>query len=184
MPSPSDNEEIPLPLVRRIVRPSVRRAAEVEADVDERSRPLDLSAIPDDRMSPSVAGGIMGLLGGLAAFGVVHALRPEVLTGPMIDVADARRVELVVAFAIAYATAAAIGALVGATFAVVTRYLRKWGPLLVWALVFFVSLAMLLLAVSSAYGRGVSPVLSGPILAASAAYAVVVSFSWPLRRRR
>ena len=134
-------------------------------------------------MSPSVAGGITGLLGGLAAFGVVHGLAPGALARPIVAVADARNVELVVSFAIAYATAAAIGSLVGATFSVVTRYLRKWGALMVWALVFFVSLAMLLLAASSAYGRGVSPALSAPILAASAAYALVVALSLPLRRR-
>ena len=122
--------------------------------------------------------------GGLAALGVVHGLEPEALARPMIAVAHARNVELVVAFGVAYVTAAAIGSLVGATFAVVTRYLRKWGPLLLWATVFFVSLAMLLLAASSAYGRGAGAALSAPILAASAAYAFVVSFSLPIRRRR
>ena len=130
------------------------------------------------------SGGIGLFFGGLAMLGVVHGLAPDALARPMIAVAHARNVELVVAFAVAYATAAAIGALVGATFAVVTRYLRKWGPLVLWALVFFISLAMLLLAASSAYGRGAGAALSGPILAASAAYAVVVSFSLPIRRRR
>ena len=184
MPSYSDNEEIPLPLVRRVVRPSERRTDEIEADADDGSQPLDLYAIPDDRMSPAVSGGIAGFVGGLAALGVVHGLEPEALARPMIAVAHARNVELIVAFAVAYVTAAAIGSLVGATFAVVTRYLRKWGPLLLWAIVFFVSLAMLLLAASSAYGRGAGAALSGPILAASAAYAFVVSFSLPIRRRR
>lgn len=162
----------------------MRRMAEVEADGDDGSQPLDLSAIPDDRMSPAVSGGIAGFFGGLAALGVVHGLEPEALARPMIAVADGRHVDLTVAFAVAYVTAAAIGALVGATFAVVTRYLRKWGPLLIWAIVFFVSLAMLLLAASATYGRGVGVALAGPILAASAAYAFVVSFSLPIRRRR
>ena len=123
-------------------------------------------------------------MGGLAALGAVHALAPAALTRPVLAVAEARGVDLAVSFGVAYATAAAIGALVGGTFAVVTRYLRKWGPLLLWAVVFFVSLAMLLLALSSSYGRGAGPALSGPILAASAVFAVVVSFSLPIRRRR
>jgi hypothetical protein len=178
----SDNEEIPIPLVRRHF-PSTGTEA-IEAEEDDRSQSDVLYAIPDDRMTPAVAGGIAGLFAGMAALGVVHGLEAEALGRPIAAVATARGVDLAVTFTIAYVTAGAIGSLVGATFAVVTRYLRKWGPLLLWALVFFVSLAMLLLAASSAYGRGVGVPLSGPILAASAAYGFVVSFSLPIRRRR
>ncbi len=184
MPSYYDNEEIPLPLVRRIDGRRVERTVEVEADDDAGSQPLGRFALHDDRMSPGVSGGLAGFFGGLGALGVVHGLEPEALARPMIAIAQARSVELTVAFGVAYATTAALGALVGATFAVVTRYLRKWGPLLLWAVVFFVSLALLLLAASSVYGRGAGAALSGPILAASAAYAVIVSFSLPIRRRR
>jgi hypothetical protein len=53
----------------------------------------------------------------------------------------------------------------------------------VWALVFFVSLTMLLLAASSAYGHGAGVTMAPAILLASAAYAIVVSFQLPLRRR-
>jgi hypothetical protein len=179
----SDNEEIPIPLVRRHA-PFAGTPVEIEAEEDERSQQESLSAIPADRMTPAVAGGLAGLLGGLAALGVVHGLEPEALGRPIAAAAAARGVDLAATLGIAYVTAAAIGSLVGATFAVVTRYLRKWGPLLLWAVVFFVSLAMLLLAASSAYGRGAGVALSGPILAASAAFAFVVSFSLPIRRRR
>jgi hypothetical protein len=118
------------------------------------------------------------------ALGVVHALAPAALALPLSVVASARGVDPALSFAIAYATSGCVGSLVGATFATVTRYLRRWGPLTIWAFVFFLSLAMLPLAASSAYGRGPSAVLYGPILAASAAYGVFVSFSLPIRRRR
>jgi hypothetical protein len=72
---------------------------------------------------------------------------------------------------------------VGGCFASVTRYLRRWFPLVVWALVFFVSLTMLVLAVSAAYGHGLGVSMAPAILLASAAYAVIVSFQLPLRRR-
>ncbi|HVH41936.1 MAG TPA: hypothetical protein VM925_06315 [Labilithrix sp.] len=188
MPTYSDDEELGTPnqpflLVRRHV-PSSRTAAELDADEELGSQSLDLSAIHDDRMTPAVSGGIAGFLGGTVALAVVHGLRPEALARSIVVVADARGVDPAVALGIAYATAAALGSLVGATFAVVTRYLRKWGPLALWALVFFVSLAMLLLAISSAYGRGAGATLTGPILAASAAFGFVVSFSLPIRRRR
>jgi hypothetical protein len=49
--------------------------------------------------------------------------------------------------------------------------------------VFFVSLTMLLLAASSAYGHGFGVSLAPAILLASVAYAFLVSFQLPLRRR-
>ncbi|MBX3260137.1 MAG: hypothetical protein KF782_10645 [Labilithrix sp.] len=191
----SENDELgttnhPIRLVRRrhrrVEQEDIDRAIaeRTEAREDQEPEPLGVFVIPDDRMSPAVSGGIAGFAGGLAALGSVHALAPAALARPVLAVAEARGVDLAVSFGVAYVTAAAVGALVGGTFAVVTRYLRRWGPLLLWALVFFVSLATLLLALSSAYGRGAGPALSGPILAASAAFAVVVSFSLPIRRRR
>lgn len=180
MPSYSENDEIPLPLVRRHV-PTVHFGT---AEDDDSSHPARGFATLEDRLTPSTAGGIVGLFAGAAMLGVVHAMEPAALYRPIAAVATARGVDIAVSFGAAYATAAAIGALVGATFAVVTRYLRKWGPLLLWALVFFVSLAMLLLAASSTYGRGIGTALAGPILAASAVFGLIVSFSLPIRRRR
>lgn len=173
MPSSADEEDIPLPLVRRAVRPR----AEVGAEDD-------LRATLGDRASPAVAGGVSGLVGGLVALGVVHGLEPASFSRPLIAVAAARDVTLSLVLVVAYVTSAAIGALVGAIFAAVTQHLRRWGPLLAWAIVFFVSLTMLSLAASSVYEPGARAELSGPILAASAAYAVAVSFSLPIRRRR
>jgi hypothetical protein len=135
-------------------------------------------------MSPSLAGGLVGFFAGMGALAVVHVMVPATLARPIMAVAALRGLGLEPAFGIAYAAAAAVGALVGVTFAVVTRYLRRWLPLLLWALVFFVSLAMLLLAVSTVYGPGVGSALPGPVLLASAVFGCLVSFSLPIRRRR
>lgn len=180
MPGIYDHEEIPLPLVRRI-----------EPRADERSQEADDSATEDladlvehrDRMRPGPAGAVAGLFAGAAALGVVHALAPLALMAPVRAAAGEWGVSPEVSFAVAYVTASAIGAIVGACFASVTRYLRRWIPLVVWALVFFVSLTLLLLALSSAYGRGDGVPFAPAILLASAAYGLVVSFSLPLRRR-
>ena len=137
-----------------------------------------------DRFTPAVAGGTVGLAAGALALGTVHLLAAGPLLAPVEMVARTRGVDPAVALAIAYATSAALGALVGATFALVTRYLRKTVPLAIWGLVFFTSLAMLLLAVAGMNGRGPNPALSLPILAASAVYGLAVSFSLPIRRRR
>lgn len=146
--------------------------------------PTNLSIVGGDRTTPEVAGAIAGLLAGAAALGVVHASVPEELSRYVVAVAEERSVDLSMTFGIAYATAAASGALVGALFSIVTRYLRKWWPLLLWSLVFFVSLAVLVVAASSAYGRGVGPLFAEPILKASAVFGFLVSFSLPIRRRR
>lgn len=139
-------------------------------------------AIPGDRMSPAVAGAIAGALGGAAALGMVHGLATERFLAGVLAAATARGVDAQLSLGIAYATAAALGAIVGAGFAAVTRYLRKWVPLLVWAVVFFASLTLLIMA--GATLRGIQPgVLTVPILAASLAYALIVSFSLPIRRR-
>jgi hypothetical protein len=138
--------------------------------------------MPSDRMSPGVSGGIAGIFAGAAAMGVVHLIDGAALMRPLQSVASARGVDPMIALAIAYTTAAAIGALTGALFAIVTRYLRKGFALLVWAVVFFVSLMMLVLAIAASYGHGASH-LAGPILLASAVYGVVVSMALPLRRR-
>jgi hypothetical protein len=85
--------------------------------------------------------------------------------------------------AIAYGTAAAAGALVGATIASVTRHLKRFIPLVIWALVFFVSLTMLVLAAMRTYAGGAGATLTPAILAASAAFGFVAAFQLPLRRR-
>ena len=167
-----EDEEIPLALVR----PSRRREVRVthdEADELPDERPL----APSDRMGVGTSGGIAGLFAGAAARGVVHWLSPIMLNTSIVRAAGLWGVEPMVSLVIAYATAAAIGALVGACFAAVTKYLRRWFPLAIWSLVFFISLTLLVLALAK------KPYLAPAILAASAAYAFVVSFALPIRKR-
>lgn len=175
-PEPSS---VALPLVRR----SSRRAVEDWDDDDGEVARLE-AALRGDRMAPSTAGAIAGFFAGMAALAVVQATDDGLVARSVAAVAAVRGVSDDVATAIAYATAASTGALVGAAFAVVTRYLRKWLPLIVWALVFFVSFALLVLAAAGSYGRGVPPSLYGPVLLGSAAYGAGVAFSLPIRRRR
>lgn len=179
MASVSEHEEIPLPLVQV-------RARRFD-DADEGSQEEDGSATVEpeanDRMGPPAAGGLAGIFAGCAALGIVHAAAPVALAEPVRGAAAQWGVATAVSFAVAYVTAAAIGGLVGAAFASVTRYLRRYFPLLVWALVFFVSLTLLLLALGRTYGPDLGEALAPVILGASAAYAFLVSLSLPMRKR-
>jgi hypothetical protein len=164
-----EEEEIPLALSRR----RVGREDPVTTDEAEAPRRARLA----DRMGEGTSGGLAGLFAGPAALGVVHGLTPLTLNEPILRASGLWGVEPIVSLVIAYVTAAAVGALVGACFASVTRYLRRWLPLVVWSLVFFVSLTLLVLALAR------KPTLAPAVLAASAAYAVVVSFALPIRKR-
>jgi hypothetical protein len=179
MPTYSEYDEMPFPLVHR----TGGRGADL-GDDDDTFHQDGFFAMPQDRISPAVSGVIVGFLAGCAAVGVVHALAPAELARPLTRAATLRGLAPEIGFVVAYVTAGSIGSLLGAAFAVVTRYLRKWFPLLIWALVFFTSLAMLVLAGASAYGRSVGPTMAGPILLGSAVFGFVLSFSLPLRRRR
>jgi hypothetical protein len=135
-------------------------------------------------MRPGSAGALTGIFAGAAALGLVHGLAPGAFSQPIVAVAAARGVDPIVSFVVAYLTAAALGGIIGALFAVVTRYLRRWFPLLLWALVFFGSLTMLLMAVARTYAPTIGLTLAPAILGASALFAFIVSFSLPIRRRR
>ena len=126
----------------------------------------------------------MGVLAGAAGLGVVHAMHPDRIGGGMLRIASQLDIPADAALPLGYLAAAVGGAIIGAGFASVTKHLRRYVPLLVWAVVFFVSLTMLALALSSAYGRGLGVAMAPAILLASAAFAVVASFQLPLRLRR
>lgn len=180
MPSFYEDDEISLPLVST-------RAPRVtyESSDDEGSRDKDQIAPPrPDRMRPGTAGALTGVLAGVAAFGLVHGLHQAAVATPIIHAATARGVDPIISFVVAYATAGALGGVVGALFAMVTRYLRRWFPLLLWGLVFFGSLTMLLLAIARTYAPTIGVALAPAILGASAVFGFVVSFSLPIRRRR
>jgi hypothetical protein len=178
------DEELPLLLVRRTTSDApgpVESGAEEDysgrRDYRERRRRTD-------RLRPGTAGALTGFFAGAAALGVVHLLDPATVGGAVARAAVASEVPADASIPLAYLIAALAGALVGAGFASMTKHLRRsFVALVVWALVFFVSLTMLLLAISSTYGRGLGVSMAPVILLASAAYAVVVSFELPLRRR-
>jgi hypothetical protein len=173
MPRFSEDDEVPVPLVRRGRSRSEHEDGEDGADEDD-LKPLGLNPADGDRMKPGPAGGLAGVISGAAAFAIVHAIS----SGPL-TVAVARGGDPVVGLAIGYALSALAGGLLGLVFGVLTRNLRRWLPLVIWALVFFVSLAMLLLAMFKS-----AAALAPAALVASAVFAVGLSFSLPIRRRR
>jgi hypothetical protein len=173
-----EEEELPLPLLRR----AAPKAA-TEAEEDMRMR-RDYRATLGDRLQPATAGALTGTLAGAAALGLVHALHPGPMMAGIARLGATLAIPSDATVPLAYLAAGLGGALVGTVFGSTTRHLRRsFVALLVWALVFFVSLTMLLLAASSAYGRGFGVSLAPAVLLASVAYAVVVSFQLPLRRR-
>lgn len=124
----------------------------------------------------------MGAAGGLLALAFIHAIATDGLAAAVDRVAGARGVEFTATFLIGYATAGAVGALIGGVFGNVTRYLRKWPALVVWSLVFFISVALVFLASLAVFNGGIRPDLAAPVIGAAALYAFVVSFSLPIRR--
>jgi hypothetical protein len=179
-----EDEDLPLPLLQPRTR---RRASTVatEAEEDMALRRDYRDPRQGDRMRPATAGAVTGLLGGAAGLGVVHALHLTPISQGIARLAASLGLPPDAAAPLAYVAAALAGAVVGAVFAAVTQHLRRsFMALLVWALVFFVSLTTLVLAISSAYGRGLGVAMAPAILLASAAYAFIFSFQLPLRRRR
>lgn len=178
MQSALEDEELPLPLLRR----SVQRATIVaEEDI-----PLRRGFLPSergDRLGPATAGAFVGLVAGAAGLGVVHAMHLGRIGAGTARTALAWGIPEDAALPIAYVAAALGGAVIGAGFAAVTQHLRRLVPLLVWAVVFFVSLTMLLLAGASTYGHALDLSMAPAILAASGVFALVVAFQLPLRRR-
>lgn len=174
-----EDEEIALPLLRRSV-PTAR----IEAEDDMSERQDYRAPRTSDRLRPATAGALMGFLAGGAGLGVVHALHQTAIGAGIVRLAARLDLPPDAALPLAYLAAGAAGSIVGSGFASVTRHLRRsFIAVLVWALVFFVSLTMLGLAISSAYGHGLGVWMAPSILLASAAYSFVVSFQLPLRRR-
>jgi hypothetical protein len=150
---------------------------DLDDDVDDPPPP---SLLVEDRFAPPVAGGMMGFLAGLISLGIVHYGIPEIVDGEISRAAKAWATDDATSTAIAYVTAASWGAILGGCFATVTRYLRRFLPLLFWAVVVFSSLALLALSAAQRPSEG----LTTALLVAAAAYAVVVTFALPLRKGR
>jgi len=178
-----EDEEMPLPLLQSRTLPP-RRRARIEAEDDMPLRRDYRAERLADRMRPGAAGALMGFLAGAAGLGVVHAMHLPRIGAGISRLAAAWGLPPDAALPLAYLAAALGGALIGAAFASLTKHLRRsYVAVLIWALVFFVSLTTLLLSISAAYGHGLGVSMAPAILLASAAYAVVVSFQLPLRRR-
>jgi hypothetical protein len=178
-----EDEEMPLPLLQSRALPA-RRKDRIEAEDDMPLRQDYRTRRIQDRMRPGAAGALTGALAGAAGLGVVHAMHLPRISAGISRLAESVGLPPDAAVPVAYLAAALGGALIGAAFASVTKHLRRsFVALVVWALVFFVSLTTLALAISAAYGHGLGVSMAPAILLASAAYAVVVSFQLPLRRR-
>jgi hypothetical protein len=173
-----EDEEMPLPLLRRSTG-----KLETGAEDDMPLRRDYRDARGGDRLRPGTAGALAGAVAGAAGLGVVHAMHATAIGNGIAHLSNELGLPPDAALPVAYLAAAIGGAVVGAGFAAVTRHLRRFVPLVVWALVFFVSLTMLALAVSASYGRGLGVSMAPAILLGSAAYAFVASFQLPLRKR-
>ena len=174
-----EDEEIALPLLRR----SHAKAVKIGAEDDTEARSDYRKQRSGDRLQPATAGALMGLLAGAAGLGVVHALHLTRIAQGISRLGTAWDLPPDATVPLAYLAAALGGAIVGMGFASITRHLRRFIPLLIWALIFFLSLTTLVLAISAAYGRGLGVSMAPAILAASAAYAFIASFQLPLRKR-
>jgi hypothetical protein len=162
-----EDDEIPLPLLR----PISPRPAEPQEVVDESPEA--------DRLRPAASGALCGLAAGAIALGVGQAMLPWSMERALAHAASLYALSHDLVLALAYGSAAAAGAIVGAVFAGVTRYLRRWPALAIWALVVFESIAVLVLAAWPARLAAFAPAT----LAGTAAYALLASLALPIRRR-
>ena len=159
----------------------------VRADADDGDT-VRRSTIPSDRMRPSTAAALTGILGAFAAVSTLNFLVPAGSVGSVGWLGRSLLVGPVVAYGVAYVGAGALGAVVGPSFATLTRRLNSWLPLALWAFVVFASVITVGLALVQVYGSSVglghvSGALFGAVMASVAAYALVATFKLPLRRR-
>lgn len=184
-----EDDEIPLLLIRPAAPRPQASAIETQfweepafqaADDED-----DDAAVPvvAERFTPGVAGAALGLVAGPIGFGVVHALSLTVLDRELASAAARWELTTTLTTAIAYVTASAWGAIVGGCFGHVTRYLRRFFPLLLWSVIFFVSFGMVVVAAIAPKLGGARTPSALAILAGIAAFAFVVPFELPIRRR-
>ena len=90
-----------------------------------------------DRMRPATGGALAGIIGGAMMLATADALIAGDVTLSLGRAITGAAAEREVSLGAAFLFAAVLGAVIGALFAIVTRYLRRFTPVLVWALVFF-----------------------------------------------
>ena len=146
-----------------------------------------------DRLHPATAGLLMGAIGGAGMLAVAGQLverrgGPDLVgrlgafvgNGARLGASDATTLHVA-----AFVTVALAGAVIGALYALVTRHLRRYAPLLVWSLVFFGAVCTLLNAfVVPRWAPRLRADLPFSVsLVAAMVFAFVVSLELPVRRR-
>lgn len=171
-------EERPLLLVRRAAW--AREDAGLPPVVEPEARRLERR----DRLSPGAAGAFTGAVGLLAGIAAAQALDPTIV--PRALDASAKLTGLARDPSIAASIAATLltGAIVGATFAGLTRNLRKVFPLVLWSLVFFASVALVAHAAVVSFTALGAPTTPRALFAGVGVFAIAAALSLPLRRRR
>jgi uncharacterized membrane protein YbjE (DUF340 family) len=135
-----------------------------------------------DRLSPAAAGALSGVPAGAAALGVVHAMHRQVFAHHVFRLEHLLALQHEFAVSVAYTLAVLSGAAFGALLASVTKHLQRFVPLLLWEVVFLGSLTLVAVVAATKVGRVGVP-MAPAFLLASAAYALIVTFQLPLRRR-
>lgn len=133
--------------------------------------------------SPGRTAAVVGFAAGALGLALVEAIDPQAIASAVERAASLRGVPFAAGLTLAYVTAGTFGAIGGGFFGHVTRFLTKWAALALWSLIFFTSLALVILGASSVYHGGLRHDLAGPIIAATALYGFLLSFSLPIRRR-
>jgi len=144
-----------------------------------------------DRLHPAMAGAFAGGAAGIAMIAIadrmLHA-RPDgydlvQFAGRLVT--DGR-LEGVEAQGAGFGVAFGAGLVVGVVFALVTRHLRKFAPLLIWSLVVFPAvwtvLQAFVLPKTAPWLAAALPFV--PMVVGSLAFAFVVALQLPLRKRR
>lgn len=179
MPRVYDEEEIPLELLRR---PRKQRTLEEDSTADDRASMDNVPAF-GDRYRSGTSGAIVGFVAGAGALGIFHLMVQAVFVAFVAKTATQRGVPFEAALAIAYLSAGAAGAIVGAMFASVTKYLRRFLPLLIWSVIFFGSVAMMGVAAGRTWAHGPSEPMMRAIFAATGLFAFLMPFSLTIRKR-
>jgi hypothetical protein len=141
-----------------------------------------------DRMAPWASGLLVGTLGGGLAIGLLGLSGAQMVEGgaTLARALFHDRVHSDAAAAAVFALAALSGGVGGAAFAGLTRHLRRFVPLLIFSVVFWLSVvtAAFAFVLSPLVPAFVSQVPYGAACIASIPYAVLLSCALPLRQQR
>jgi hypothetical protein len=171
--------------------PRVSDQGERFSDLPKTTRWKTRQAEKLDRMGPGLAGGLVGLLAGPLAVAVfafvlrrmgLQELRGLLALGQLLERKAALGLHPLAHVAV---LASLAGATFGAVYALMTRHLRRYAPLLVWSLLAFPVFvtAMLAFVIPVVAPRALAAMPFVPLLVAAEAFALAVSLQLPLRKR-